>query len=91
MNDYRRTIALIPISLLMGLIFFVQPSCAQNRQTNGRNKANVEMKTVISDFNSYLETVPFYASASLEKELSVVEGHINNLNNWKDKSAYIAE
>ena len=90
MNDYRRTIALIPISLLMGLFFSVQ-ICAQVRQTNGRNKANVEMKTVISDFNSYLETVPFYASASLEKELSVVEGHITNLNNWKDKSAYIAE
>ncbi len=87
MSVYRKMIIWVSAFLLViGSSLPIQSS-AQRRQAT----KSVDIKTVVSDFNSYLETVPFYASASLEDERTVVEEHINNLNNWKDRAAYIAE
>ena len=92
MNNFHRVIVLISVLFLIGISFSAQSqNNAQRRQTNSRNGATIEMKTVVADFNSYLETVPFYASSTLEKEILAVDEHIKNLNNWKDKGAYIAE
>ena len=92
MNNFHRVIALVSVLFLIGISQSAQSqNSAQRRQTNIRNGAAVEMKTVVADFNSYLETVPFYASSTLEKEILSVDEHIKNLNNWKDKGAYIAE
>ena len=92
MINFHRVIALVSVLFLIGISHSAQSqNNALRRQTNSRNGATVEMKTVVADFNSYLETVPFYASSTLEKEILAVDEHIKNLNNWKDKGAYIAE
>ena len=55
------------------------------------SKRSLTIEEIISDFNNYLESVPFLASSSIENETSRIDEHINNLRNWKDKDAYIRE
>lgn len=43
---------------------------------------------VIADFEDYIESIPFYSSAQIKRESRVVNEHITNLQNWKDKESY---
>lgn len=49
------------------------------------------MSEVIADFNSYIETIPYYSVSAIREERAQVENHANNLRNWKDRNGYIAE
>ena len=92
MSSFCRLISLASVIFLVGVCQSAHSqNSVQRRQANSRGGTTIDVKTVVADFYSYLETVPFYASSSLENELSTVNDHIKNLNNWKDRDAYIAE
>ncbi len=92
MRNFCRLFSLVFVLFFVGLSQSAQSqNSSQRRQASSRGRTAVDIKTVVADFYSYLETIPFYASSSLENEISSVKEHINNLNNWKDRDAYIAE
>lgn len=45
---------------------------------------------VVADFCSFLdEKVPYYALSGVSEDSTVIHDHIDNLNNWSDRAAYI--
>ena len=46
---------------------------------------------VIACFNNYLDSIPFYSKVSIDQETKIISEHITNLQNWKDKEAYISK
>lgn len=54
-------------------------------------KGPYSLDEVVADFNSYIETIPYYSAAAIEEESAQVDDHVSALRNWKDKEAYIAE
>lgn len=45
--------------------------------------------TVITHFYTFIESIPFFSSDSISKEVNEVEKHKTNLQNWKDKEEYV--
>ena len=54
-------------------------------------KGAVDLSEIIPDFVNYLESIPFYSSAAIGEEASLIDSHINNLRNWKDRESYIKD
>ena len=52
-------------------------------------KGLLTTEEVISDFNNYMDSIPFLSLALIEKETARVDKHINRIKKWKDKDAYI--
>lgn len=51
----------------------------------------VSMDEILTDFYSYIETIPLYSTEQIKEEGSEIDSHINALRNWKDRDAYIAQ
>lgn len=69
-----------------------------NKVDDGKNKPYLRNKKgpytseeVVAGFYDYIESIPFYSSAVINRESQLVEEHIINLKNWKDKDAYISQ
>lgn len=69
-----------------------------NKVDDGKNKPYLPNKKgpytseeVIASFYDYIESIPFYSTAVINRESQLVEEHITNLQNWKDKDAYISQ
>lgn len=58
-------------------------------KTVKREKVVVDMDRVLSDFNTYLDSIPFYSASYMKDEQDQVKVHITGLQNWKDRNAYI--
>lgn len=54
-------------------------------------KGNISIEELIPDFNAWLETIQFLSTDAIQEEKDKTEKHINDLNNTKDKDAYIRE
>lgn len=46
---------------------------------------------LINDFWEYIESLDYFKSEEIEAERQLIDNHIHNLNNCKDKDVYIAE
>lgn len=46
---------------------------------------------VIDYFYSFIDSKPYYSSHNIETERKLVEEHVNNLKNWRDRNEYIRE
>lgn len=69
-----------------------------NRVDDGKNKPDLSNKKgpytsedIVASFYDYIESIPFYSSTVINKESQLAEEHITNLQNWKDKDAYISQ
>lgn len=54
-------------------------------------KSSYTTAEVIDYFNFLIDSKPYYSSQNIEAERKLVEEHVNNLKNWRDRNEYIRE
>lgn len=52
---------------------------------------SISENKLINDFWEYIETLDYFKAEEINSETQLVDSHIHNLNNCKDKQVYIAE
>ena len=51
----------------------------------------VTMEEVVGNFQQYVEDIPYYNEATIQSLNDEMTAHIEKLQNWKDRKAYIEE
>ncbi len=62
-----------------------------NKPYLSNKKGPYTSEEIVASFYDYIESIPFYSTAVINKESQLAEEHITNLQNWKDKDAYISQ
>lgn len=72
-----------------------------SKQTSSKPKAAVPVavvqenilgkEEVVSRFNNYIESIPFYSTSKIQEQADSIEKYIKDLKQWKDRGAYIQE
>jgi len=62
-----------------------------NKPYLSNKKGPYTSEEIVASFYDYIESIPFYSTAVINRESQLVEEHITNLQNWKDKDAYISQ
>lgn len=68
-----------------------QPKVKEKKAEPIIKKKKLGIEDLVSDFNNYLETIPFYSNSAIDADAKNCETHIVNLRNWKDKDTYKKE
>ena len=82
MNSIRQIIK--TSFLLLAALWMSSSMAAQHGRT-------ITMGKLIPEFCKYIESQPYFNTSSINEERSRIDQQINDLENWKDKKAYIEE
>ncbi len=63
----------------------------RNYYSNSYVPRPVTMEEVISNFQQYVEDIPYFNEATIQSLNDEVTAHIEKLQNWKDRDAYIED
>ena len=63
----------------------------RNYYSNSYVPRPVTMEEVIGNFQQYVEDIPYFNEATIQSLNDEVTAHIEKLQNWKDRDAYIED